>query len=449
MSPAAFEPARPTVLVVGGGFAGVEAAKALAGEAVNVVLVDRHNFMTFQPLLYQVATAALTPSDIGYPIRRIFRRAPNVSVVLSEVSRIDPDRRVAIVADGEIPYDTLVLAAGASTSYFSHPEWEAVAPGLKTMADALAIRSRVLAAFERAEMEGDAAARRRRLTFVVVGGGPTGIELAGAIKELAVDTIPADFRNVDTTAARVVLLEGADRLLLGMEPASGARAAATLRKMGVDVRLNARVTAIDAGGLTVGTERLESENVFWAAGVTASPLATSLGVPLDRGGRVVVNADLTVPGHPEIYVCGDLASSTDPVTGRAVPGLCPAAMQMGRYAGRVIRARLRGAPPSSARPFRYVDKGTMATIGRARAVADVRGLRFSGLVAWLLWCFIHVFFLIGFRNRVVTMLSWAASYLFFAKGSRLITGDTPGRVVRPIVVQPPAAPGAPPGGAGS
>lgn len=424
---------RPTVVVVGGGFAGVEATKQLARSDANVILLDRSNHHLFQPLLYQVATAVLTPADIAFPIRRIFRHQRNVTVFRSEVREIDTSRNVVRHGDGtETPYDWLVLAAGAGQSYFGHDDWESVAPGMKTLEDAAKIRGRILQAFEDAEAERDPEAQLAHLTFVIVGAGPTGVEMAGAIKELAVDAMDPDMRRVDAEKARVVLIEGQDRVLAAMAPESSARAEASLRAIGVEVRTGARVTHVDESGVVVSVggkdERIRAHTVLWAAGVEASPIARTLGVPLDRAGRVNVQPDLSVPGAPNVLVAGDLACITCAGHEKPVPGVCPAAIQMGRYAGSLIATTIRtGTRPTE--PFAYWDKGSLATIGRARAVADIFGGHRQGFVAWCLWCFVHVFFLIGFRNRLFVMLSWAASYVLFSKGARLILGDPKSRVV--------------------
>ncbi len=424
---------RPTVVVVGGGFAGVEATKQLARSDANVILLDRSNHHLFQPLLYQVATAVLTPADIAFPIRRIFRHQRNVTVFRSEVREVDTKRQIVRHGDGtETPYDWLVLAAGAGQSYFGHDDWESVAPGMKTLEDAAKIRGRILQAFEDAEAERDPEAQRAHLTFVIVGAGPTGVEMAGAIKELAVDAMDPDMRRVDAEKARVVLIEGQDRVLAAMAPESSASAEASLRSIGIEVRTSARVTHVDESGVVVSVggrdERIRTHTVLWAAGVEASPLARTLGVPLDRAGRVVVQPDLSVPGAPNVLIAGDLAHIVCAGQDKPVPGVCPAAIQMGRFAGSLIATTIRtGVRPT--RSFAYWDKGSLATIGRARAVADIFGGHRKGFVAWCLWCFVHVFFLIGFRNRLFVMLSWAASYVLFSKGARLILGDPKSRVV--------------------
>ena len=428
---------RPRVLIVGAGFAGLTLAQHLGRSPFDVTVLDRRNHHLFQPLLYQVATASLSPADIAAPIRKVLSGQRNTRVLLGEAVGIDTANRLVRLRDGELAYDILCLCCGVSHSYFGHAEWAGLAPGLKTVEDAIEIRRRFLLAFEAAEREQDAAARRAKLTFVIVGGGPTGVELAGAMAEIARKSIPADFRAIDTASARIVLAEGADRLLGAFTPDLSARAKRDLEGLGVEVRLNARVTAVDTGGVKIGDERIDAANVLWAAGVEAEGLARGLGsgVPLDHAGRVVVNPDLSVPGHPEIFVLGDLAQISDPRTGKPVPGIAPAAMQMGRHAAREIDARARAqatglaSPPS--RPFRYRDKGILATIGRARAVADIRGMHFAGLAAWLLWALVHIFFLIGFRNRLLVMIQWAWEWALFQRGARLITGSTDLALNRP------------------
>lgn len=408
----------PRVVIVGGGFGGLEAARALDGAPARVTLVDRRNHHLFQPLLYQVATAALNPADISAPIRNILARQLNAEVVLGEVGAVAPERRALRLTDGTVlPYDFLVLATGATHSYFGHEDWAPVAPGLKTVEDALEIRRRILIAFERAERERDPAAQAALLTFVVVGGGPTGVELAGALSEIARHTLAADFRHIDPERARVILLEALPHVLPPYPPRLREAARRQLERLGVEVRTGAKVTAIDAEGVTIGGERIAARTVLWGAGVAASPLARSLGAPLDRAGRVLVADDLTVPGHPEIAVIGDLAAVAQG-DGAPVPGVAPAAIQQGRHAAENVLRVLRGAPRA---PFRYRDKGTLATIGRAAAVAKIRRLEFSGFPAWLAWLLVHVFFLIGFRNRVAVILQWAWSYVTFKRGARLIT----------------------------
>ena len=405
-------------MVVGAGFAGLEAARALARAPVRVTVVDRRNHHLFQPLLYQVATAALNPSDISAPIRAVLKAQENAEVILGEVAAIDSARRALRLADGgELGWDFLVLATGATHSYLGHDHWAPVAPGLKSVEDALEIRRRVLLAFERAEREPDEGARAALLTFAIVGAGPTGVELAGALAEIAARTLASDFRHIRPESARVILVEAAPRVLPSYPEKLSRAALRQLERLGVEVRTGARVTAIDEAGVSLGGERLPARTVLWAAGVAASPLARMLGAPLDRAGRARVNADLSVPGHPEIFVAGDLAAIGNE-RGEPVPGVAPAALQEGRHAARNVARLVRGDPTL---PFRYRDKGLMATIGRAAAVARIGRLELSGLVAWLAWLLVHIFFLIGFRNRVAVILQWAWSYLTFKRGARLIT----------------------------
>jgi len=404
------------VVVIGAGFGGLTAARALGDAPVRLTLLDRRNFHLFQPLLYQVATAALNPSDIAAPIRNIVRRQRNTTVLLAEVAAVDTASRTVRTDHGDLPYDFLVLAAGADDSYFGHDEWRAFAPGLKTVEDALEMRRRILLAYERAEWEKDAQARRAWLTFVVVGGGPTGVELAGALAEIARHALVADFRDIDPAQARVILVEGDSRLLPALPPELSAKAAQQLEALGVTVRTGTRVTRIEADAVWLGEERIGARTALWAAGVAASPLARSVGAPVDRQGRVLVGPDLTVPGHPEVFVIGDAAALED--RGKPVPGVAPAAMQEGRHAARNIRRAVAGRPLL---PFHYVDKGTLATIGRAAAVADIRGWKISGFLAWVAWLGIHIFFLIGFRNRLLVMIEWAWAYVSWQRGARLIT----------------------------
>ena len=408
----------PGVVIVGGGFGGLYAARALAQAPVDVTVVDRTNHHVFQPLLYQVATASLSPSQIAYPIRGVLRRQRNTRVILGEAVAVDAVRRVVVLADGELAYDYLILAPGARHAYFGHPEWEANAPGLKTLGDALRIRERILLAFEGAERESDPERRRALLTFVVVGGGPTGVELAGAIGEIACTVMARDFRNIDTREAQTILVEAGPRILPAFPPELSAKAERSLERLCVEVRTSAPVTAVEEGAVRLGGERIAAATVLWAAGVQPSPLARSLGVPLDRAGRVLVDDRLTIPGHPEVLVIGDLAACTD-AAGKPLPGLAPVAIQQGEYAARSILASVRG---ETRRAFHYRDKGTMATIGRAAAVVDLGRLRLSGFPAWLLWCFIHILWLIGFRNRFLVMIEWAWAYVRFERSARLITG---------------------------
>jgi NADH dehydrogenase len=405
------------VVVVGSGFAGLNAAKTLRNAPVEVTIVDKRNFHLFQPLLYQVATAALNPSDIAYPIRSIFRRQENIrGVLLAEVTDLDLDRRGITLEDGsKLAYDYLVLATGATHSYFGHDVWEPLAPGLKSLEDALVMRQRILAAFEEAERNPHEA--DKLLTFVVVGAGPTGVELAGALVEIAVHSLGDDFDVIDPTRARVVLVEGAPDVLPVYPDDLSKSARRQLETLGVEVLTGAMVEEIDAGGVTLTDgHRIDAGLVLWAAGVQASSLGEMLGVETDRSGRVPVQDDLSIPGHPEVFVTGDLA------TVPGVPGVAPAAMQMGRHAARMIYGDIAGGARSA---FAYRDKGSLATIGRARAVADFGRIRFGGFVAWLSWLAIHIFFLIGFRNRVLVLISWAWSYLTFRRGARIITGVPP------------------------
>ncbi|MEZ5283596.1 MAG: NAD(P)/FAD-dependent oxidoreductase [Vicinamibacterales bacterium] len=413
-------PTRPHVVIVGGGFAGLDAARALSGRDVDVTLVDRHNHHVFQPLLYQVATAGLSPGDIASPIRWILRRQPHLRVVLARVERVDPESRQLVLDGGEtMGYDVLILAAGVTHSYFGHGEWEARAPGLKTLDDALEIRRRLLLAFEEAEREPDPVRQRQLLTFVLVGGGPTGVELAGALAEIARRALTDEFDRIDPTTARIVLVEAGPSILPAFPESLRDSARASLQRLGVQVVEGRAVSAIEPGRVRIGDEVIETETVLWAAGVQASPLGRSLGVPLDKSGRVAVAEDLAVPNHPDIFVVGDLASFTHQ-TGHPLPGVAQVAKQMGTHAARNAIRRLAGEPT---RPFHYVDPGNLATIGRNAAIADFGWLRLSGYPAWLFWLFLHIFFLIGFRNRLSVMLQWAVSYLTYQRSVRLITGN--------------------------
>jgi NADH:ubiquinone reductase (H+-translocating) len=418
---------KPRVVIIGAGFGGLYAARALKGTPVDVVVVDWRNHHLFQPLLYQVATATLNASDIAHPIRAALRGQSNARVLLARATAIDLANKRVELQDAELWYDYLIVATGATHAYFGHDEWSEYAPGLKSIEDALEIRRRVLLAYEAAEREADSLLRREWLTFVVVGAGPTGVEMAGALSEIARHSLTRDFRFIDPADARVILLEGSDRVLPTYVPELSGKARRQLQKLGVEVRTSAMVTHIDDRGVVVGSERLAARTVIWAAGVAASPLAKTLGVPLDRAGRVIVEDDLSVPGYPEVFVIGDLAAAGSP--DRPVPGVAPAAIQGGRHAAQCIQRALQGLP---AEPFRYRDKGALATIGRAAAVADLGWLKFSGLVAWLAWMLIHIFFLIGFRRKLFVMLSWAWSYVTFRRGARLITGQ-PQQLLPPIV----------------
>jgi NADH dehydrogenase len=419
-------------VIVGGGFAGLACARALAGAPLDVTLVDRTNHHLFQPLLYQVATAALNPGDIAMPLRAILRRQENATVVMAEVVRIDVAKRQVVLADGTLPFDVLVVAAGAAHSWFGHDDWARHAPGLKTLADALAMRDRILRAFEQAERATDPARAREWLTFAVVGAGPTGVELAGALAEIGRESLAREFRSIDPAQARVVLVEAAPRVLSAFPPDLSERARRQLEGLGVEVRLGATVTAVDADGLTLrvaaagdaapASERLPARTVLWAAGVAASPLAQSLGAPLDRAGRVRVAPTLALPGARDLFVVGDLAAVE--CDGKPVPGNAPAAMQMGRHVARNVLRALAGA---ELLPFRYRDKGSLATIGRAAAVADLGRFHVSGAFAWLLWTVVHIFYLIGFRSRVLVLLQWAWLWLTKGRGVRLIGSDRPER----------------------
>lgn len=429
---------RPHVVIVGGGFGGLHAARGLYKANVDITLVDRRNFHLFQPLLYQVASAVLSPADIAAPIRSIFRDQPNVTCMMGEVSDVDLEQRQVILQHGALHYDYLILAAGATHSYFGHDEeWSSLAPGLKTVEDSLEIRRRILAAFEAAELEDDQDSRRAKLTFIVVGAGPTGVELAGAIQEIAADTISRDFRRIDTTTTRVIIVEGSQRVLSALPQACSERARNDLEKMGVEVMLNALVTDIDDDGVDLKDgSRIEATNVFWAAGVKPSPLAQTLGIELMRSGHVPVEHDLSIQGHPEVFAIGDMVHYVDPKTQTRVPGVAPAAMQMGDFVAKVIHGDMKQRENSSRPTFNYLDKGSMATIGRNKAVASVFGREFGGFTAWLLWGVIHIMFLVGFRNRFAVMLSWVWHYLSYSKGARLITGNPRTRIKKPGMVTP-------------
>jgi len=405
----------PHVVIVGGGFAGLAAARTLRGAEVEISLVDQHNHHVFQPLLYQVATAGLSSADIASPLRHILRRQANVTVLLAEARGVDLRRRQLLLKGGELPYDFLVLAAGATHSYFGHDEWSAVAPGLKTLADAVDIRRRVLLAFEEAERETEEARRDEWLTFVVIGAGPTGVEMAGTLAEIARHTLKGEFRRIDPARARVILIEGTPRVLPPYSPDLSERARRSLESLGVTVRTGAMVTGVDGGGVQLGAERIAARTVVWAAGVAASPLGRSLGLPVDRAGRVKVEPDLTVPGHKDVFVAGDLAFLEQ--DGRPVPGVAPAAMQMGRHAALNIVRAIEGQPHAA---FRYRDKGSLATIGRRAGVAQIGRLKLWGGPAWLAWLLIHIFFLIGFRNRLVVMFDWALAYMTYQRHARLL-----------------------------
>jgi NADH dehydrogenase len=411
-------PPKPRVVIVGGGFGGLSAAKALAGQPFEVTLIDRNNHHLFQPLLYQVATAGLSPADIASPIRGILRGQKNARVMLAEVTGIDLKRR-QVTADGRrIGYDHLIVATGARHAYFGHDDWAPYAPGLKTIDDATALRRRIQLAFEQAEASDDAEERKRLMTFVVIGGGPTGVEMAGAIAELAKRALAADFRDIDSRCACIILVEAAPRVLTPFDPALSEAARRSLETLGVEVRLGVPVCECNAEGVRVGDEFIPTRTIIWAAGVMASPAGRWLGADIDRAGRVKVNPDLSLPGQPDVFVIGDTATLAMP-SGGPLPGVAPVAKQQGQYVARLLVARSRG---ETVEPFAYRDYGTLATIGRKRAVAQFGKLKLSGFIAWLLWSLAHVYFLIGFRNRFVVALNWAWSYVTFQRGSRLITG---------------------------
>ncbi len=412
---------QPHVVIVGGGFAGLEVAKTLARSPVRITLLDRTNHHLFQPLLYQVATAALSPADIAEPLRHILRNQKNARVILTEAESVDAAARVLHTSDGPVPYDYLVLAAGARHSYFGHDDWENQAPGLKTLQDALEIRRRILLSFEEAEKLTDPEARKAALTFVIVGAGPTGVELAGAITEIARVTMARDFRNFDPRQTRVILADASPRVLQAFDPDLSEKAADQLRALGVEVRVGLGVSDVSDSGVAFSDgSRIQARTVLWAAGNTASPLARSLGVPLDKQGRVIIGEDLSIPGFPEVMVLGDMAHF--PTAAGPLPGLCPVAMQQGRHAAMNIRRLMAGTPGTT---FSYTDKGTMATIGRHAAVADAKGLHLSGFIAWLAWLFVHLLFLVSFRNKFMVLMNWLWAYLTFGRGARLITRTAP------------------------
>jgi NADH dehydrogenase len=411
----------PHLIVIGGGFAGLWCTRALARSALRITLIDRANHHLFQPLLYQVATAGLSAGDIAAPLRHILREQRNVAVRLGEVTGVDTGARRVTLADGStLDYDCLLVATGATHAYFGHDEWAAHAPGLKTLDDALELRRRILLAFEHAENADDKAERDAWLTFAIVGGGPTGVELAGTLAEIAHHTLRNEFRRIDPSRARVQLIEAGPRILASFPPELSRKATRQLLGLNVELLTGTPVQAIDGEGYVRGDERVRARTVLWAAGVAASPLGRRLGVPLDRAGRVPVLPDLTLPGHPEVFVAGDLAALTQP-DGKPVPGIAPAAKQMGHHVARLIRARLEGRPDSA--PFVYRDYGNLATIGRMAAVVDLRGFKLSGLVAWWFWLAAHVFFLIGFRNRLVVLMNWAWAYWTYQRHARVVFGD--------------------------
>jgi NADH dehydrogenase len=407
------------VLIVGGGFAGLNAAKGLGGVGdVEVTLIDKQNHHLFQPLLYQVAMAGLSPADIAAPIRSMLAEYSNIKVLLGEVKSLDLNRKVVIADIGEFPYDYLILCCGSSDTYFGHNEWQEYAPGLKTLPQATEIRRRVLTAFENAERTPNPEQRQKYLTFVIVGGGPTGVELAGAIGEMSRFTLAKDFRSISANSARILLIEAGPRILPTFSEPLAAHAVRDLENLGVEVWTSRKVTSIDANGVQTGTERLDAATVVWAAGVRASPLAKEAGLEVDKQGRAIVGPNLSVPGHPEVFVAGDQAVDTHQ-TGKPLPGTAPVAMQQGRYLARTIRADIKGKPR---KPFRFIDKGQMATIGRSRAILEIGSLRLTGFLAWIVWLAVHIYYLTGFRNRLLVVLQWAWSYLTFGRGARLIVG---------------------------
>jgi NADH dehydrogenase len=431
----------PRVVIIGAGFGGLNAARALAKAPVQVILIDRRNYHTFQPLLYQVATAGLSPGEIAAPVRSIFRGYKNVSVLMAEVTGFDLERRVVETPDAEIPYDYLIVAAGASHAYFGHDEWEPFAPGLKTIEDALEIRRRVLLAFELAERQAATGESPTQLNFVVVGAGPTGVELAGTLAEIAHHALAHEFRSIDPSRTHILLVEGGPRVLATYAEDLSRSAQEQLQRLGVEVRTSALVTEIEAGAVHLGDTRFPAAVILWAAGVAASDLGKKLGAPVDRAGRVLVQPDLSLPGHSEVFVIGDLAALKDE-HGKMLPGVAPVAIQEGRYVAKLIREEIKGrtgtpllsrfvrqdgdadSHTNSRTPFHYWDKGSLATIGRAAAVAEFGKIHISGFIAWLSWLFVHILFLIGFRNRLLVFIQWAWSYVTYERGARLITGST-------------------------
>ncbi|TWU13474.1 NADH dehydrogenase-like protein [Symmachiella macrocystis] len=413
----------PRVVIVGGGFGGLQIATALGKSQAAVILIDRRNYHLFQPMLYQVATAELSPANIAAPLRSILRKQKNTDVVLGEVTSVDLDQKIVRFNGGEISYDYLVLATGVRQSYFGHDEFAPFAPGLKSIDDALELRRRILLAFEEAEWEADEASRRAKLTFVIVGGGPTGVELAGAIMDIASNTLPSEFRNIDTKTARVILIEGSPRLIAAMPEDLSKRVHKALEEMHVEIRLHTIVTNVDDTGVYIGDEHVPAENVFWAAGVQGQALAHELGVEIDRGSRIVVGPDLSIPDHPEVFVVGDAAHATDATSGKPVPGVAQGAIQSGRFVAEQIKRELEGGDPKNRPAFSYHDKGSMAMIGRGNAVAAIGKRHFGGLLGWLTWSVVHVMFLVGFGNKLTVMCDWFWNYIRHTRQARLITGD--------------------------
>jgi NADH dehydrogenase len=414
--PADLSPVMPRVVIVGAGFGGLQAAKALCHAPVHVTVIDRQNYHLFQPLLYWVATAGLSPADIASPIRDILRKQHNTEVLLAEVIGVDLEQQRVLLDDRAVPYDYLVMATGAEDHYFRHPEWEQYAPGLKSVTDAIVIRRKILLAFEAAEMETDPERIKALLTFVLVGAGPTGVEMAGAIAELAHKALAPDFRHIDTTAARIILIEAAPRILAAFPEPQARHTQKQLARMGVEVRTSTRVSAIDEYGVVAGGERIAAQTIVWTAGVSASSAGTWLGAEVDHAGRVKVNGDLSVPGHPNVFVLGDTACAMQ--DGKPLPGVAPVAMQAGDYVARLVAHRVRGEELD--KPFQYHNKGNLATVGRSYAIVDIGKLRLSGFIAWVIWLVIHLYYLIGFRNRLITLFQWAWTYLTYASDARLI-----------------------------
>ncbi|MBE9473399.1 MAG: NAD(P)/FAD-dependent oxidoreductase [Chloroflexi bacterium] len=414
---------QPEVIIIGGGFGGLEVAKGLKKAPVRVFLADRRNYHLFQPLLYQVATSVLSGEKIASPIRNVLRSQKNATVALAEIIGIDLEKQIAYGQRAGRHYDYLVIAAGLEQSYFGHDEFRANAPGLKSLDDAFEIRRRILVAFEEAEFEVDEVSRRGKLTFVIVGGGPTGVELAGSIIEIATRTLPNEFRHIDTKTARVILVDRGDHLLGGMPPEMGRRAQADLEALGVEIWLNRSVTSVREDGVMIGEQYVPAENVFWAAGVQGTSLADSLDLEKDRMGRVKVGPDLSIQGHPEIFVIGDAAHLADPETGKPVPAVAQGAIQMGQFVARIIRREVEGSKGYHRGTFRYNDKGSMATIARGRALASLNDRTFSGFFGWLMWGVVHIMFLVGFRSKMVVMMDWVWNYLVNERGARTITGD--------------------------
>lgn len=413
----------PRIVIIGGGFAGINVAKSLKDAPVEIDLVDKRNYHLFQPLLYQVATGELDPANIAAPIRKILWKQRNVHVALGEVTAVDFEKKIVQFDGGELDYDYLVIATGAQQSYFGHDEFRPHAPGLKSIDDALEIRRRLFLAFEEAEWEADEEARRQKLTFVIVGGGPTGVELAGAVKEVASETLPREFRSIHSGMARVILVDGGQRLVGPMPEDLGIRAQQVLEKMGVEIHLNVHVTDVNEAGVKIGDELIPAENVFWAAGVQGQELAKTLDTEVDRGSRIVVGSDMSIPNHPEVFVVGDAAHATDAKTGNPVPGLAQGAIQTGRFVAGIIKDEVTGNAPQERPNFSYYDKGSMAMIGRGNAIAAIGKIHYGGILGWISWNILHVMFLVGFRNRFKVMLDWLWNYIWKTRRSRLITGD--------------------------